>query len=234
MRQLGIEAFNGGMQARVPYGMTEKSLSVFVEDITEPGILGYHKNNLSLCCVDGVSRAKAITLMEIDFSLWTVSAWQILRDGENVLGPQSLSHAFDELHELLEAADTLLLYIIDGDVGTPISSEYSPGLDHLARTVLANMSYMRLDWVRAMGGPREAAPGLPLGESRPLLLLHSHPIFYDLALQSARLWMHSVGSALENSSARLILRMTHMYNLCKVDASTNRGEEFKAWSSDGK
>lgn len=113
--------------------------------------LGRHSKSLNLSFVDEVSRALSITLREPEFRLWTVFAWQLFQDANEVLGPLPVSRAFDELHTFAEAAEALLLEI--GDVGTKSlkSYEYPSCLHSQVRGVFGKIKSIQTDWVETFG-----------------------------------------------------------------------------------
>lgn len=233
--QLQSETARNGFVYQRIYGVGVEDSQIGSQDFAELSFLGSHTLDFQISFVDEVSRAICVIRDEPDFRLWTVFAWQLFRDAEEVFNLQNPSQAFDELQDYLKAGNGLISDIMDAAAQEVHPPEFFGGVDVLLKGVLVGISSLRVDWVETIGIPHSMVPRAPWNKHpQPFRLLRRHPIFCGLALQSIRLWMHAVGSKLANDGTQAVMTMAHLYNLCHVDAKMKkRGSEWDDWTSAG-
>lgn len=210
----------GSRRFQMPYGQTRREdCDLSTLDWAEMMFFGIRFKEIHLFFVDEVTHAMVASTVEADFGLWTAFAWQLFLDARILLGPKSVSRPFEELQTYLAAAEGLLKEVINAGTEKLHRSEYPEAAGHLALDALDRINAMRVDWVQQHGhehGYLSKKVGT-MHSDEPFRLWRRHPIYCGLALQSARIIMAAVGSVLERTGARAIIRMAHLYNACGVD-----------------
>lgn len=177
------EALKSDYKPRGACGFTGDEYEIAIQDFVELTLLGYHAPILPSCFEDEVSHAMGVIREQPGFRLWTVFAWQLFRDAQELLHPHQTSQAFDELQEFLEAAEVLLKDIIDDAAERVHPSEYSKGADEMVQGVLARIRFMRVDWVERVGNSYEGNLTVSTStQNKPFRLLRRHPLFCGFAL----------------------------------------------------
>lgn len=221
-------------QPQAPQESPEPQRTMY-QYIMELTFFGRYTKYFHFNFVDEVARAMCVSVMEPEFRLWTVFAWQPFQDAEELLNPQHPSQAFDKLQEYLMSVDGLLTDI-KVDASEKVHPRgYAESMDVLLQDVLERTSHIRADVVETIGMKHGLIRTVPWNKKRqPFCLLRRHPIFCGLALQSIRLCMHEMGTRLENSGTKALMYMAHLYNMCHVDVRTKKkGSDWQDWTSAG-